>query len=324
MNTLVARRADGVALATAPTPAAAPVVTAGRESGVARAASRPPPRPVIELSAVAKDFTAASGDRTQALRALDLEVVEGQFVCLVGPSGCGKTTVLNLVAGLEMPSAGHVRVRGADVTGPGPDRTVMFQDSALFPWLTVQQNVEFPLAIAGLSARERAERAERYLRMVHLWRFRGAQPHELSGGMRQRAALARALVVEPAILLMDEPFAALDAQTRGVLHAELERIWLETKRTVLFVTHNVREAVRLGDRVVILGTRPGRLKRVLDIELVRPRDPDARDAAVLAGVVTSELRIEIEKVMREEADDAWEPAKGSVRPRPDRNVGGGI
>jgi NitT/TauT family transport system ATP-binding protein len=277
----------------------------------------------LELAGVSKTFVAKNG-QTTALSAVDLTIHEGEFVCLVGPSGCGKTTILNLIAGLEAASVGQVRARGVDVKGPGPDRTVMFQESALFPWLSVQKNVEFPLELAGVPARVRAERAERYLRMVHLWRFRGAQPHELSGGMRQRAALARALVVEPAILLMDEPFAALDAQTRDVLHAELERIWLETRKTVVFVTHNVREAVRLGDRVVILGTRPGRLKRVLPIELPRPREADLRDVATLAAVVTNELKVEIEKVMREEADDAWAPGADGVPGRPDRNLGGGI
>jgi NitT/TauT family transport system ATP-binding protein len=275
------------------------------------------------LAGVTKQFpTARHG--SVALRGVDLTIPDGQFVCLVGPSGCGKSTILNLVAGLEMPSEGEVRVRGERVRGPGPDRTVMFQDSALFPWLDVEQNVSFPLEIANVPRAERAERVERYLRMVHLWRFRNAQPHELSGGMRQRAALARALVVEPSILLMDEPFAALDAQTRDVLHAELERVWLETRKTVIFVTHNVREAVRLGDRVVILGTRPGRIKRVLDVELARPRDPEQRDVHMLAGVVNAELRVEIEKVMREEADEVWQPASKPSKPTPERARGGGI
>ncbi len=284
---------------------------------------QPGEAPAIELVGVTKKFeTARHG--SPALTNVDLSIGDGQFVCLVGPSGCGKSTILNLVAGLEMPTEGEVRVRGARVKGPGPDRTVMFQESALFPWLTVEQNISFPLEIAGVAKSERAERVERYLRMVHLWRFRGSQPHELSGGMRQRAALARALVVEPTILLMDEPFAALDAQTRDVLHAELERVWLETRKTVVFVTHNVREAVRLGDRVVILGTRPGRLKRVLDVELLRPRDPDHRDVHLLAGSVTAELKIEIEKVMREEVDEAWQPAAKAAKAPPERSKGGGI
>ena len=277
----------------------------------------------IELTGVSKTFEAAR-QGSVALTGVDLSIPEGQFVCLVGPSGCGKSTILNLVAGLEEPTEGEIRVRGKRVRGPGPDRTVMFQDSALFPWLDVAGNVAFPLEVAGVRASERAERVERALRTVHLWRCRNAQPHELSGGMRQRAALARALVVEPTILLMDEPFAALDAQTRDVLHAELERVWLETRKTVIFVTHNVREAVRLGDRVVILATRPGRIKRILDVELRRPRDPDDRDVHVLAASVTSELKAEIEKVMREEVDDAWQPAAGAPRASAERSRGGGI
>ena len=289
-----------------------------------RVATTAPGNAVIQLTDVSKAFDANGHPGTLALSSLNLAIRDGEFLCLVGPSGCGKSTILNLIAGLEMPSDGTVTVRGAPVRGPGPDRTVMFQDSALFPWLTVEQNVAFPLEIAGVAPGERAALVERYLRMVHLWRFRSAQPHELSGGMRQRAALARALVVSPEILLMDEPFAALDAQTRDMLHSELERIWLETRTTVVFVTHNVREAVRLGDRVAIFGTRPGRLKRVLEVETPRPRDPDHRLLFSLAAAVTAELKVEIEKVMREEVDDAWEPAKRAVRPRADRNLGGGI
>lgn len=285
---------------------------------------QPARRPAIELRAVTKSWRMEDGRAVAALEAVDLAVEEGQFVCLCGPSGCGKTTILNLVAGLETSTGGDVRVRGAAVAGPGPDRTVMFQESALFPWLSVRKNVEFPLEMAGVAPAERAARSERYLRMVHLWRFRDHQPHALSGGMRQRAALARALVGEPSILLMDEPFAALDAQTRDLLHAELEGIWLETRKTVVFVTHNVREAVRLGDRVVVMGTRPGRVKRDLAIELARPREANDLDVAQLAAVVERELKIEIEKVIREEMDDAWAPSAGGVPGAPGGDVGGGI
>lgn len=284
---------------------------------------RPVSDALIALEGVSKSWPDASGARA-ALDRVDLTIADGQFVCLCGPSGCGKTTVLNLVAGLERPSAGEVTVRGGAVTGPGPDRTVMFQEHALFPWLTVAENVAFPLTVAGVAPSERAERVERYLRMVHLWRFRASQPHELSGGMRQRAALARALVGEPSILLMDEPFAALDAQTRDVLHAELERIWLETRKTVVFVTHNVREAVRLGDRVVIMSTRPGRVKRDLAVDIARPRHANDRDVSELASVVERELKIEIEKVMREELDDAWTGADRGLPGDPARHLGDGI
>jgi NitT/TauT family transport system ATP-binding protein len=282
------------------------------------------PAPVVELRAVSKRFTDGEGRERTALAPVELRVARGEFVCLVGPSGCGKSTILNLVAGLERPSEGTVRARGSDVTGPGPDRTVMFQESALFPWLTVQENVRFPLEIAGVPAREAAERVERYLRMVHLWRFRDGRPHELSGGMRQRAALARALVVEPEILLMDEPFAALDAQTAELLRAELESIWARTGKTVLFVTHNVREAVRLADRVVILGTRPGCVKRVVPITLARPRDEADADVSALTSLVRAELEAEVAKVLREEVDDEWNPAQIAVRPGDDHGVGGGI
>lgn len=278
---------------------------------------------LIELRGVGKVWP-SNGRTTAALHSLDMGIRPGQFVCLCGPSGCGKTTVLNLIAGLEAPSEGEVTVRGKRVEGPGPDRTVMFQESGLFPWLTVRENVTFPLEMTGIGVKERAERSEHYLRMVHLWRYRDSHPHELSGGMRQRVALARSLVVEPSILLMDEPFAALDAQTRDVLHAELERIWLETRKTVVFVTHNVREAVRLGDRVVIMGTRPGRVKRDLQVELARPREPNEADVASLAAVVERELKIEIEKIIREELDDAWTPEESGLSPRPAGSVGDGI
>ena len=275
--------------------------------------------PLIRLSGVAKAWEGAT-----ALESVELDVAAGEFVCLCGPSGCGKTTVLNLVAGLESPTQGEVRVRGERVVGPGPDRTVMFQESALFPWLTVRQNVEFPLEVAGVPAGERAERAEKYIRKVMLWRYRDRHPHELSGGMRQRVAMARALVVEPAILLMDEPFAALDAMTRDELHRELEELWMGSGKTVLFVTHNVREAARLGDRVVVMGTRPGRVKRVLPVELPRPRRANDRDVSLIAAMVERELRIEIEKVIREELDDAWTPARADLPRDPGAHLGGGI
>ncbi|MEZ4390682.1 MAG: ABC transporter ATP-binding protein [Polyangiales bacterium] len=281
-----------------------------------------PGEALISLLGVTKTWPGAGA--SAALEGVDLGILPGQFVCVCGPSGCGKTTVLNLIAGLETPSTGEVTVRGLPVRGPAPDRTVMFQEHALFPWLTVAENVAFPLEVAGVPRGERASRAERYLRMVHLWRYRESHPHELSGGMRQRAALARALVVEPSILLMDEPFAALDAQTRDVLHAELERIWIETRKTVVFVTHNVREAVRLGDRVLIMGTRPGRLKRDLSVDLARPRGSNDRDVAELSLVVERELRIEVEKVIREELDDARIGADRDLHREPGRDLGGGI
>ena len=226
---------------------------------------------MIALESVSKHFTSRRGTH-HALGEVSLTIDEGQFVCLLGPSGCGKSTLLNLIAGLDRADSGRVTLDGRVIDGPGPERSVMFQDSALFPWLSVRRNVEFGLELAGVRDKaERASRTETFLKKVQLWRFRDAYVHELSGGMRQRVALARALAPDPRVLLMDEPFAALDAQTRDVLHGELSEIWRATKKTVVFVTHNVREAVRLGDRVVLMATRPGRVKLDEPIALARPR-----------------------------------------------------
>jgi NitT/TauT family transport system ATP-binding protein len=283
----------------------------------------PPSGAPISIRGVSKSFAAEKGE-TVTLTDFSLEVKAGEFVCLLGPSGCGKSTLLNLIAGLDFPSRGEVVVGGKPVTGPGRDRTVMFQDAALFPWLNLRKNVAFPLELAGVPASEVGPRVERALRMVHLWRFADAPIHTLSGGMRQRGALARALVCEPGTLLMDEPFAALDAQTRDVLYGELENVWLSTGKTVVFVTHNVREAVRLGDRIVVLATRPGRLRKVVDVELPRPRPDADRNVSLLAAVVMNELREEIARVQREEADDAWEMGAAPGPPDNRFGMGGGL
>jgi NitT/TauT family transport system ATP-binding protein len=278
---------------------------------------------VIDIDKIEKHFLSRRGTH-HALAEVALTVATGQFVCLVGPSGCGKSTLLNLIAGLELPDKGRITIDGKAISGPGPDRSVMFQDSALFPWLSVRKNVDFGLELAGVGDKhERAARVETFLKKVHLWRFRDAYVHELSGGMRQRVALARALAPDPQILLMDEPFAALDAQTRDVLHGELTEIWRATNKTVVFVTHNVREAVRLGDRVVLMATRPGRIKHDFPIDLARPRVNEG-DVAHYVGRIMKELRTEVEKVMREEIDDAWQPAPGAVPPGSTPGLGGGI
>jgi NitT/TauT family transport system ATP-binding protein len=277
---------------------------------------------VITIAGVSKSFVSKRGAH-HALADVDLTIDAGEFLCLLGPSGCGKSTLLNLIAGLEMPDKGSVTVEGKTVGGPGPDRIVMFQDSALFPWLSVRKNVEFGLELAKWPRDEWDGRVEQFLKKVHLWRFRDAYVHELSGGMRQRVALARALAPEPKVLLMDEPFAALDAQTRDVLHLELQEIWRATRKTVVFVTHNVREAVRLGDRVVLLATRPGRVKVDVKIDLARPRVIEG-EVAYYVGRIMKELRVEVEKVMREEIDDAWQPAPGDVPPGTGGGVGSGI
>ena len=277
---------------------------------------------MIELVGVSKIFSSKRG-QTHALAGVDLRVEEGQFVCLCGPSGCGKSTLLNLIAGLEKPDQGQVLLDGKPILAPGPERSVMFQDSALFPWLSVRKNVEFGLELAKWPRTEWDGRVETYLKKVHLWRFRDAYVHELSGGMRQRVALARALAPEPRVLLMDEPFAALDAQTRDVLHKELQEIWRATKKTVLFITHNVPEAVVLGDRVILLATRPGRLKLDVRIDLARPREVD-REVGVFVARIMKELRSEVEKVIKEETDEAWEPTPRDVPPGPGGGLGGGI
>ena len=277
----------------------------------------------IELDDVGLRVAAPEGE-VEILRGASLRVEAGEFVCLLGPSGSGKSTILNLVAGLARPTSGRVLEGEAPVAGPGPDRAVVFQDAALFPWLTLRKNVEFPLELQGIKGQARARRSEELLRLVHLWRFQDRYPHELSGGMRQRGAIARALAGDPAVLLMDEPFAALDAQTREILQGEVERIWSATRKTVIFVTHNVREAVRLADRVVLMGTRPGRILHEEAIDLPRPRSAGDPRVAALASGVANRIASEVEKVAREEADDAW-VAPGARRDGdPRRHLGRGI
>ena len=224
-------------------------------------------------------------DGVHALDRVSLSVAPGEFVCILGASGCGKSTLLNLVAGLDPPSAGTVTVDGRT--------SLMFQDAALFPWLTAAGNVELALRLDGVARAERRERAADLLEMVNLREFARKRPHELSGGMRQRVALARALSQRADVLLMDEPFGALDAMTRDVLHDEVERIWRETSVTVLFVTHNVREAVRLGDRVVLLSSRPGRVIAEFPVSIPRPRRIDSPEVATLAATITDQLRAEV-------------------------------
>ena len=225
---------------------------------------------LLKIESVSKTFTGRAGT-VEALRPVDVDVETGEFICLLGPSGCGKSTLLSIIAGLETPTSGAVWAGGRKVRGPGTDRVLLFQEAALFPWLDVQRNVEFGLRQAGMSAKERSATAQRYIELVHLKGFERSYVHQLSGGMRQRAAIARALAIDPAILLMDEPFGALDALTRDRLHAELESIWAATRKTVLFVTHNVREAVALGNRVLVFSPRPGRILRDFHIDLPRPR-----------------------------------------------------
>jgi len=256
--------------------------------------------PKVKLSGLSLSYRANDGSDLVALEDIHLKVTTGEFLCIVGPSGCGKSTLLHLIAGLQSATSGAVLVDEKPVIGPGTDRILIFQELGLFPWLTVAQNVEFGMKMKGISKADRQEKIQRYLRLVHLSQFKDSYTHQLSGGMRQRVALARALASEPDVLLMDEPFAALDAQTRDILHDELERIWAETGRTIIFVTHNVREAVRLGDRVVLLTFRPGRVKREYLIDLPRPRQLEDVDVARTAREILDDLRNEINESLEEQ------------------------
>ncbi|WP_035849089.1 ABC transporter ATP-binding protein [Kitasatospora azatica] len=221
----------------------------------------------ISFRGVTKSFPVRGGSAITAVDGIDLEVAAGEFVVLVGPSGCGKSTLLDLLGGLTTPTSGEILLGGKPVTGPGLDRSTVFQQYALLPWRTAQGNVEFGLERLGLPRRERTARAREYLALVGLTGFEDRHPHELSGGMKQRVAIARSLAYDPEVLLMDEPFAALDAQTRESLQDELLRIWQRTGKTVVFITHGIDEAVYLGQRVAVLTSRPGRVKEVVPIEL---------------------------------------------------------
>jgi NitT/TauT family transport system ATP-binding protein len=212
----------------------------------------------------------------RALQNFDIDIGEGEFLSIVGPSGCGKSTFLNVLLGLIKPDSGDLRMDGKPISGPGTDRAMVFQEFGLLPWRTVQHNIELGLELKGMSADARRKVSQPLIEMVGLKGFDGHYPHELSGGMKQRVGLARALATDPNVLLMDEPFAALDAQTRDLMQVELLRIWQEAKKTVLFVTHQIDEAIYLSDRVMVMSKRPGRAKKIFPIELSRPRDYEMR------------------------------------------------
>ena len=274
----------------------------------------------VQVQHVFKSFP-HNGRPLDVLHDVSLTVEEGEFVCLLGPSGCGKSTVIHLIAGLEMPSAGRILVGGTPVTGPDPSRTVVFQDAALFPWLDVLGNVEFGLRMAGIAPRQRRDRALEYVRLVHLSKFIHAYPHQLSGGMKQRVALARALALQPAILLLDEPFAALDAQTRSVLQHELLEFWELARPTILFVTHNVREATGLADRVYVISARPGRIRDVQTITAPRPRHAEDPALQTHQRKILGLLGEEVEKVLREELGETIHFPEAQQPAPPDRALG---
>jgi len=273
---------------------------AGFRPGVVRLHHSDLSIPKVALQGISLNYKTSNGKRLLALDNIDLKVQPGEFLCIVGPSGCGKSTLVHLIAGLHTPTSGQVLIDNKPVSEPGTDRILIFQELGLFPWLTVGQNVEFGMKMKRIPKAEREEKIQYYLRLVHLAQFKDSYIHQLSGGMRQRVALARALATEPDVLLMDEPFAALDAQTRDLLHDELERIWAETGRTIIFITHNVREAIRLGDRVALMTFRPGRVKREYTIDLPRPRQLEDVAVAKTAREILNDLREEINKSLEEQ------------------------
>lgn len=246
---------------------------------------------VLEIKNLVKQFPKEEGNLV-AIENFDLDVTEGEFVCILGPSGCGKTTLLRMISGLDKPSSGIMKLNGNNITSTGSDRGMVFQEFALFPWRTVRRNIEFGLELRNVPAAERHKISDRYIELVGLKGFENSHPYELSGGMKQRVGIARALANDPSILLMDEPFGALDAQTRNQMQKELLRIWKETKKTVVFITHSVDEAVFLADRVVVMTTRPSKVKEIFQIKLVRPRDRADPEFLALRKRILAELEQE--------------------------------
>jgi NitT/TauT family transport system ATP-binding protein len=253
------------------------------------------PEPAVRIRGVSKQFTPT----IRALEKIDLDVAPGELVCLLGPSGCGKSTLLNVVAGFVKPDEGVIETFGRPVTGPGPDRAMVFQEYALFPWMTVAENVAFGLEIKG--ADQPGAIVDALLEKLSLQGFSDRYPKDLSGGMRQRVAIARALAIESPMLLMDEPFGALDALTRRSMQDELLRIWSELKRTIVFVTHGIDESVYLADRVVTMTYRPGTVKRIVDVALRRPRDPGSPEFARTVRELTALVEDEQRRHERDEA-----------------------
>ncbi|WP_088562201.1 ABC transporter ATP-binding protein [Arboricoccus pini] len=249
---------------------------------------------------VGKTWAAGSPRAHEALRGVDLDVAPGEFVCLLGPSGCGKSTLLYLIAGLEKLTSGAILAHGQTVNGPAPERSLIFQEAALLPWLSVWQNVTFGLSLHGVSTEERRQVAREVLARAGLSEAFDKRPDELSGGMRQRVSVARAMAMRPRVLLMDEPFAALDVQTRAKMQGFLLDVWHATGASVMFVTHHIDEAVALADRVAVFTARPGRIKAVIDVDLPRPRDVEAPEAMALRRELTGLLRDEVDRAFAEQ------------------------
>ncbi|MHC1710296.1 MAG: ABC transporter ATP-binding protein [Methanomassiliicoccales archaeon] len=243
---------------------------------------------ILEIKNLRKSFPKKK-EEMLAIADFDLDVEEGEFVCILGPSGCGKTTILRIIAGLETQTRGQILLNGKEISGPGSDRGMVFQEFALFPWRTVRRNIEFGLELKGIPPEERRERTQKFIELVGLNGFEDYHPYQLSGGMKQRVGIARALANEPAILLMDEPFGALDAQTRNLMQKELLRIWSETRKTVIFITHSVDEALFLADRIVVMTARPSSIGQIYEIKWPRPRDRASPEFAALRKQILAQL-----------------------------------
>ncbi|MCM3586083.1 ABC transporter ATP-binding protein [Mesobacillus maritimus] len=257
----------------------------------------------IEIKNIQKQFIDKENKPITVLKDINLEVQKGEFVSILGPSGCGKSTLLSIVAGLTKANSGEVIVNETQVRKPGKDRGMVFQQAALFPWLNVLENVTFPLK-KEMSKKDANEQAKKYLQMVQLSNYLHHYPHELSGGMQQRVAIARALAMNPDTLLMDEPFGALDEQTRSRLHGQLETIWTETKKTILFVTHSISESIKLSDRIIVMGTKPGTILQDIRVDLPRPREQYKKEMLEIEEHIMGYLKKEIDKVVSEELANA--------------------
>jgi NitT/TauT family transport system ATP-binding protein len=253
----------------------------------------------IQIEHLTKQYNDKAGKPVDVLKDINLEIDKGEFVSILGPSGCGKSTLLSIVAGLTKSTSGGITVAGNPIKKPGKDRGMVFQQAALFPWLNVRDNVTFPLK-KEMPKSDARQQAAKYLHMVQLGNYQDHYPHELSGGMQQRVAIARALAMDPEVLLMDEPFGALDEQTRSRLHGQLETIWMETKKTVLFVTHSISESIKLSDRIIVMGTRPGTILADIKVEIPRPREAHKEEMVKIEEHIMSYLKKEIDKVISEE------------------------
>lgn len=250
----------------------------------------------LEVKDLNKQFTDQNNSTTTVLSDIQLDVEKGEFISILGPSGCGKSTLLSIVAGLTTATSGTITIDGHSITQPGKDRGMVFQEPALFPWLTVKENVIFPLK-KEMSKSDAVAQAKKYLKMVQLTNYLDHYPHELSGGMQQRVSIARALAMDPTLLLMDEPFGALDEQTRSRLHTQLESIWRDTKKTILFVTHSITESIKLSDRIIVLGTQPGVILTDIKVDIPRPREEHKQEMIEIEEHVMHYLKKEIDKVV---------------------------